>query len=205
MNGHNLIAPIYDLLAQLIFGKRIERASKILVNWIGREKNILILGGGTGKVLEFFDPSHQIHYLDISQKMIELAQKRKFSCHVRFECEDFRSLNLENKYDAILCPFFLDVFAADELECVLEKLHQHSNPNTILLVADFDPRTSSSRNKIIMKAMLLFFYSLKAIPNHKYNNLFELIESQKKLRLLSTKSQQQGFIVSCKYKFISPT
>ena len=48
MNGFNSIAPVYDALATLVFGRSIRNAQLCFLGDIGYRGKVLILGGGTG-------------------------------------------------------------------------------------------------------------------------------------------------------------
>ncbi|MEZ4686196.1 MAG: hypothetical protein R3B47_09055 [Bacteroidia bacterium] len=48
----NRLAPVYDFLASLVFGNRIRQAQRWLLDFIPEGSSILILGGGTGWILE---------------------------------------------------------------------------------------------------------------------------------------------------------
>jgi ubiquinone/menaquinone biosynthesis C-methylase UbiE len=47
----DFIAPYYDFLSKLIFGKRLRIAQTSLLSKIPRHQRILLVGGGTGWIL----------------------------------------------------------------------------------------------------------------------------------------------------------
>lgn len=205
MRAYNLIAPIYDSLASLIYGNKIEKASDFLISAIQEKDEILILGGGTGKILESIPCDCHVVYIDFSMAMIKKAKKRKFSCDVEFLNIDFRKYNSSAKFDSIMCPFFLDNFEAQELEEIFEHLKQFTKTKTKILVADFDTRELTKANNILLHLMLSFFYSLRATKTFKFNKVFEFLDKKKELQKFCKFNQKNGFIVSCGYHIISPT
>ena len=74
------VAPFYDLLSHLVFGNSISQALLFLVTAIPANSSVLIIGGGTGQILEEISKKYisglQITYVEISKKMISLSKKR---------------------------------------------------------------------------------------------------------------------------------
>ncbi len=77
--NYNKIAKYYDLISRLVYGKAIIKAQVSLLKFIPANSSVLIIGGGTGWVLEELAKIHQegltIIYVENSSKMIALAQK----------------------------------------------------------------------------------------------------------------------------------
>ena len=75
--GFDLLASRYDSMAYLIFGRSIRISQCAFINEIDDEANILILGGGTGWILnEIFEkkPKVRITFVDNSSAMIDKAK-----------------------------------------------------------------------------------------------------------------------------------
>ena len=79
-NNYNTIANTYDFLSRLIFQKSIVNAQVFLLNYISANSKILIVGGGTGWVLEELSKIHsegiEITYVEKSEKMISLSKQK---------------------------------------------------------------------------------------------------------------------------------
>src|SRR5437764_9916137 len=78
--SYDAVAGVYDILAGIFIGKALREAQIYLVQYIPAGAKILIVGGGTGWILEEITRIHnkgmQIDYLDISVSMISKAKKR---------------------------------------------------------------------------------------------------------------------------------
>src|SRR6476469_5208726 len=78
--SYDAIAGVYDVLAGIFIGKGLRDAQIYLVQHIPAGSKVLIVGGGTGWILEEITRIHssglQIDYLDISANMILIAGKR---------------------------------------------------------------------------------------------------------------------------------
>src|SRR5690606_22865871 len=73
------IAPIYDGLSRLVFGNALQRAQTEHISLIPPNSNVLLIGGGSGWLLEqllTYSPLAEVTYLEVSPKMLQLAQLR---------------------------------------------------------------------------------------------------------------------------------
>jgi ubiquinone/menaquinone biosynthesis C-methylase UbiE len=52
LNNYDRIARIYDKLSRMVFGKSIVRAQQSILPFITTPARMLIVGGGTGWILE---------------------------------------------------------------------------------------------------------------------------------------------------------
>ncbi len=167
-NSFDGIAGVYDLLARLVFGNRLHRAQCMMLPEISEQASVLILGGGTGKILDalfLHQPDVQVTYVEKSERMIHkakcglspLREKQVLFVHAGFEDWDSDQL-----FDIVLCPFFLDLFTDTKLEQqILPAIKQRMKPAGKLLVTDFTIEESSTWNKcwqrILLKVMYRFF------------------------------------------------
>src|ERR1700710_2430121 len=88
-NNYDKLAWIYDPLSRLVYFKAQVNAQISLLPFIPADSKILIVGGGTGWILESIAKVHptglSITYVEISKKMVELAQKKNYKKnHVLF-------------------------------------------------------------------------------------------------------------------------
>ncbi|MEP5106138.1 MAG: methyltransferase type 12, partial [Ekhidna sp.] len=64
VNDFDFVAPIYDRLSKLVFGKSLIKAQAYHLKVIGDKDRVLILGGGTGKLLEFIPKSGELDFVE---------------------------------------------------------------------------------------------------------------------------------------------
>lgn len=159
MPDYDQIATIYDSLTKLVFGNSLERAKKTDLDCLKAGDKVLIVGGGTGSVLEYIDQfgtKMEVDYIELSGKMLGQARKRKIKyLSINFFEKDVFS-HYEQGYDAVITHFFLDQF--DELQG--EKLVMHMvsllRPSGLLLNTDF-VETSRLWDQWLLTLMYYFF------------------------------------------------
>lgn len=169
-NNYDRIAPIYDALSGVIYGKSIRKIQIDLLSYIPAGSHILIVGGGTGWILEEISKIHpsdlKITYVEISKNMLQLAQKRHSGSNivefVNLPVEDFHP---DLKFDVVFTPFLFDNFAPKRIHDVFLQLDILLKPNGIWLFADFSVGTRASDfwQKFLLKIMLLFFRFISQI------------------------------------------
>ena len=158
--NYDKIAGIYDFISRAIFGKALVNAQVCLLKYIPANSRILIVGGGTGWILEEIAKIHAgltIDYVESSQKMIALSKKRNDgSNQVNFINLPAENYITEERYDVLLTPFFFDNFKADKIQVIFTKLNGLLKKEEIWLYADF---VDNGRiwQKIVLKTMYLFF------------------------------------------------
>lgn len=196
-NNFNFVAPFYDPLARLIFGSSIKNAQTWLLNFVPENARVLIIGGGTGWILEEMlqqKKASQILYLEASDKMLLQSRKRYANCPqksataVEFRLGTEQDLKPDETFDVVFTGFLLDLFLPENLQKLMQKLYAHLNPNGLWLVADFAPQNATKIwQKSLLKTMVLFFKltaSLQANQLPEIDKAFEnfpLQQQQKKL------------------------
>lgn len=174
VNQFDRVAGIYDSLARLVFGSTILASQVEFQNEIKASDRVLILGGGTGKLLEHLLECESIDFVEKSSKMIAKANDCKSIQPINFiEC-DFLAFESNQAYDVIICPFFLDCFDLKLLEIVLAKIKSFLAPNGKLMVADFDIHKT---NRWLSKAMHLFFRFTVLLGTEKLLPIRDVITS----------------------------
>lgn len=183
MNNFNLIAPFYDLIKKMVFRNKLSIAERYFLNRIEDRQQILVIGGGSGDLLNYLPPTCQIDYVEYAEKMIVNARKQEFDGDIEFIKGDFLETILNRKYDWIITNFFLDVFNEKHLGEACEKLYSLLKQDGNMIVTDFYP-TDHLRGKILLKLMHVFFKlvsgleskSLKNIPDFLLNSGFRNAE-----------------------------
>ena len=195
----------YDRLSRAIYGKSIINSQVYLLDLIPANANILIVGGGTGWILEELAKQHhaglQIDYLDISANMISKAKDQEVGQNqVRFinqsAEEDFEGSN----YNIILTPFFFDNFKEPTMRSIFNRLHQKLQYNGLWLYADFQV---AGEHQFFQKSLLSIMYTcFRAICNVEANHLPDVITQFAKdgYKLIHHKTFKKEFIISLIYK-----
>ena len=106
-------------MAKLIFWGRLHRASIQWLDTINTSDTVVVLGGGSGKILRYLTHVESVIYIEKSHKMIKLA-KVSAPENVQFICADFLKYALKSESThVVICPFFLDLFSPIQLEEIL--------------------------------------------------------------------------------------
>ena len=178
MNRYDFVAPIYDVLKRIVFGRALNNATAAHLNDIDQFKNILIVGGGTGANLPLFDAHHIVDFIDASPAMIQKAKKRKTKAQVQFHSTLFDSFVSTTNYDLILFPFFLDLFDITEGMSILQRTQLMLAPQGRLIVTDFHPVESlnSIRQKLLLRTVIVFFI---ITTRHRYTKIFNIKDAVK--------------------------
>lgn len=174
MANFNRIAGVYDFLKRLVFGKQLEKAHNHFLNQISSNSKILLIGGGTGKILTNFDSSHQIKYLELSGDMIEKAKNMNSNTNVGFINADVLEWTTNDKFDYIITPFVLDCFNEVQLNLILSKLKTTLNKGGEWIQTDFYPKKRMHR--FLIKIMYGFFRvttNLKTTELADFDSLFK--------------------------------
>lgn len=194
VNQFDPVAGIYDSLARLVFGSTILASQVEFLNEIKATDRVLILGGGTGKLLEHLLECESIDFVEKSSKMIAKANDRKSIQPINFiEC-DFLAFESNQAYDVIICPFFLDCFDATHLNNVLDKIKMHLINDGRLLVTDFGINTPH----LLSKVMHLFFRATVNLESRKLLDIHSVILNHN-FKLLNEKFYWKKVIFSRLY------
>lgn len=172
MANFNRIAVVYDFLKGLVFGQQLEKASNYFLDQLPENSKILIVGGGAGQILENFQSSHQIKYLELSKVMLRKAKQIRSKATIDYIQADILEWSTDDKFDFIVTPFILDCFNEHQLKLLFQKLNNILNKDGEWIQTDFYPKNSA--HKLLIKFMYIFFnYSI----NLKVNKLadFDLL------------------------------
>ena len=205
-NNYDAAAWFYDGLAQLVFGKALVKAQHFLVKYISAEKNILIVGGGTGWILEEIakvqSASLKITYVEISAKMLRLSQQKKCGQNeVDFILADIANCHFLKQFDVIITPFLFDNFTEKHIQSVFCQLHQSLKPDGLWLICDFQIEKNHSGlwQKMILQTMYWFFGWLCDVETRKLIEMDTFFMAEN-YRLLSEKTFYRGFMISQVYR-----
>lgn len=158
------IAPVYDTLAFIVFGHRLQQAQVVFLNRIPPTASVLIVGGGSGWLLEQIlrkrEPK-QVVYLETSAQMLALASQRivqkALVGSVDFRVGDETSLQPDERFDVILTPFVLDLFPETTLaSSFIPRLRNGLETDGLWLVTDFVNPQIGWQNALLW-TMIRFF------------------------------------------------
>jgi len=201
--NYDSIAWFYDRLSRLVYGEALVRAQQYLIKAIPAGASILIVGGGTGWILEEITKIHssglRITYIDASAKMIVLARKRNAGANkVTFIASSIESVELEDTYDVVLTPFLFDNFSEDGMRKIFSHIHKSLADNGGWLFCDFQ-NTAVLWQKTMLKVMYFFFRVSCGITASRLPDTEKCFADH----LYKIKEQQlflKGFVVSRVYE-----
>lgn len=184
-SGFDRVAPFYDPLARLVFGDAQQQAQKVLLPFIKENARVLIIGGGSGWLLEqVLKTGRNLHivYLDASPKMISLAKKRTLhfieesTACVQFRIGTEQAILPDETFDVVITPFLLDLFPAQRLSELMVRLKTALKVEGQWLFADFWPvqHPVPIWQKLLLKTMYIFFGIVSGVkatqlPDFKYH------------------------------------
>jgi ubiquinone/menaquinone biosynthesis C-methylase UbiE len=172
--NYDKIAGSYDLISRAVYGKALVSAQVCLLQYVPANSRVLIVGGGTGWILEEIAQIHSgltIDYVESSAKMIALSEKKDHGTnHINFinlPAEDYIT---EERYDVILTPFFFDNFKTDKIQLLFAKLNTLLKQEGRWLYVDF---VDNGRfwQKLLLKTMYLFFKITTGIETQELINM----------------------------------
>jgi spermidine synthase len=168
-SNYDNAAWFYDGLSRLIYGKTIVKAQVYLLQYIQPNSTILIVGGGTGWILEelshIYSTGLKITYVEVSAKMIALSQKRDIGDNrVVFLNDAIQNISELPHFDVIITPFLFDNFNEFTLKIVFDHLNNLLKSDGLWLNTDFQLTGRWWQSKLL-KSMLLFFKLLCRIES----------------------------------------
>ncbi len=157
----------YEGLSKLVFGNAQVNAQEYFLNLIPAGASILIIGGGTGQILEsitkLYTSGLHISYVEISANMMALSRKRNVAQNeVAYITKDIGNLLLKQEFDVIITAFLFDNFSTQELSDMFPRIHQWLKPEGLWLNTDFQ-LTGPIWQKVMLKTMYYFFRILNAV------------------------------------------
>ena len=177
-NDYNSIATYYDKLSRVVFQRSIIKAQAYLLEFIKDNDKVLLVGGGTGWILEEISKLQKknvsVVYVEKSSKMMELSQKRKFkNIEVEFVHSAVETFTTQEHFDIILTPFLFDNFIEKKIKYVFKKLDAYLKQKGFWLYADFvnDQENKKAWQQVFLKTMYVFFSLTANIETQKLVDL----------------------------------
>ena len=201
--NYNNAARFYDRLSRVIYGKSLVEAQVYLLKHIKSNSTILIIGGGTGWILEKIAQIHpsglEVTYVEVSDQMMSLSQKRNVGNNrVIYINDAIEKVNRLPDFDVIITPFFFDNFTPAKLEAVFAHIHPLLKINGLWLNTDFQ-LTGKWWQNMLLKSMLLFFRVLCGVESTKLPD-FEKLFEQYDYKVADSKTFFGEFVESRVYR-----
>jgi ubiquinone/menaquinone biosynthesis C-methylase UbiE len=201
----NGIAPLYDALAFLVFGRRLEQAQAVFLQpnarlSIPKGASVLVVGGGTGGVLEpllLHCQPGRVVYLEKSARMLARASKRMTETAligtVEFRLGDETMLRPDERFDVVITPFLLDLFNETALvNHFLPTLRNALADGGYWLITDF-VRTGVCWQEALLWTMIRFFRLTAGIETRQLVDWQRVLE-EAGLRLRAFEPRLNGLV-----------
>jgi ubiquinone/menaquinone biosynthesis C-methylase UbiE len=202
-NTYDNIVWLYDRLSRMVYGRTLISAQLWLLSAIPAGAKILIVGGGTGEVLEEITklrPSGlDITYVDASEKMIARAKTRNAGNNrVTFIASRLEDAGLCDTYDIALTPFFFDNFTGDAAEDILCNIDALLHPQSKWLYCDFQD-AGKVWQSILLRVMYTFFKVTVRIGTNRLPHM-EHYFSKHRYTVAKRATFFKNFVVSIVYE-----
>ncbi len=165
---YDVLAPFYDALGFIVFGKSLYRAQAQFLGDIPPGSRVLVLGGGTGRWLRegtIRRSDCEITYVDSSHAMLKRAHANGQGLSVRFVhgTQDF--LKGGEDFDVLIAFCFFDLFDTRTLPTVVDSIWRSMKPGASWLIVDFVNR--KWWHAAMLSTMYLFFRITTGLKNGK--------------------------------------
>jgi SAM-dependent methyltransferase len=165
--SYNSTTWFYEHLSKLIFGQAQVKAQNYFLNLINSGSRILIIGGGTGAILESLTRLHpsglHITYVEASYKMMALSRKRYTGKNeVVYLTADIGQVTFEQPFDIVITAFLFDNFSEEILAATFPLIDAQLEPGGLWLDTDFQ-LTGPLWQKLLLKLMYTFFNMMGAV------------------------------------------
>ncbi len=208
--GYDRLARWYPTLERLAFGNRLQRARSAHFHRLADCRSVLLLGDGVGCGLEALVrrlPRCRFHSVDASPLMLQSARRRLeragLDCaRVELERAEVETWASPGLFDAVVTPFFLDLFEQERLESVVERIAGAIDREGHWLLADFSLPASGwrrQRAQVWLWVLYRFFRAVTATPARRLQDPGAAIERQG-FRLLDEELSNQGLLMARCYR-----
>ncbi|RYZ97923.1 MAG: class I SAM-dependent methyltransferase, partial [Sphingobacteriaceae bacterium] len=140
--NYNKTVWFYDGLSRFVYGDSLRQAQAYLLKHILPKSKILIIGGGTGQILE--DTTHKylagltIVYVELSANMIAQSRKRNMGVNkVEFINTAIEEFDKPGYFDTIITPFLFDNYTDEGLKSTFPHINKQLKPGGVWLNTDF--------------------------------------------------------------------
>ncbi|EDY83030.1 Methyltransferase domain family [Verrucomicrobiia bacterium DG1235] len=196
MPSFDTIAGAYERLERLTFAGSLQAARFSCLDHVKACEFGLLIGDGDGRFSSELlqqNPSIKLDSIDISPRMLELAQARSGPNAARLTTINANAIEFsypKNSYDFIGLHFCLDCFTQSEISRLLPRLENALKPGGIIAYSDFQ-----SQNTWHRVAIRLLYLSFKLVAGLKTQNLPQ-VEWSEQLKPIEEKQFLGGLVFS---------
>lgn len=157
----------YEWLSKLVFGNAQIKAQEHFLHLIQPQSSILIVGGGTGHILESLAKVHpntlHITYVEASANMIARSKKRYVGNNkvmfIQAYMEDVAPIRY---FEVVLTGFLFDNFTQPGAQHIFSVIDAHLKSGALWIDTDFQ-LTGPLWQKLMLKSMYTFFKLMRAV------------------------------------------
>jgi hypothetical protein len=170
-DAYGFLAPFYQLLSRVIFGRDLIYANQAYLEG-NKGKKLLIIGGGDGVAYRDFEGSMKCEFWELSPRMTQLAKRSLKTSGLKIQTGAWLG---RGKFDRAYLPFVLDTMTDNEIAVLLSEIKEALLGEGKVVVSDFFEPVRIHQ-KLILKGMICFFrfftsHQRKDLP--KLNSLFQ--------------------------------
>lgn len=201
--NYNNSAWFYDSLARMVYGSALVNSQIYLLQHIPAGSNVLVVGGGTGWVLDELTRIHatglSVTYVEIAPNMMALSKKRDTGGNrVVFINDAIENVVLPADFDIALTPFLLDNFSEENLIKLFNSISTLLKKEGLWLTVSFQ-LTGKWWQWVLLKSMILFFKLICGIEASKLPGI-NMCFDKNGYRLIEQKCFYGDFIGARVYK-----
>ncbi|RCH54833.1 methyltransferase type 12 [Mucilaginibacter hurinus] len=195
--NYNKTAWFYDGLSTLVYGRSLINAQGYLLKYIQPYSHILIIGGGTGIILESIAKKHpgslSITYVEVAEKMITRARKRNTGGNkINFVHSAIEDVDTPGEFDIVITPFLFDNYSDEVLKTMVPHISRQLKPGGLWLNTDFQ-FTGKWWQWLLLKGMYAFFKLFSDIPTSRIPDIKQCL-SKAGCQLIEEKDFYSGFV-----------
>ena len=202
------IAGLYRWIEYAAFGPVLQRTRLRWLEEMRGARRVLLLGDGDGRFLSHFVstyPEAELHYIDSSARMLDLARKRIRGAklvnpdRVKFiEGNALTTTLPSGTYDLVVSHFFLDCFGAHALSKLAQRVGSHLAHDARWVVSDFSELRDglmARASRFYLRLMFLFFRFTTGLETNRLADYSAVLEG---LGLVRTTRETKlgGFVFS---------
>lgn len=198
-NDFDKVAGVYDPLARLVFGSKLDDAQQFFLNGLEKKANVLILGGGTGRILEWLPKQKELDvtFVELSHSMLEKAKKRDSNAKSTSFIHK-NGLATSGQFNYVITNFFFDCFSQEQLDEMIKHVVSMLDVEGKLFVTDFKDN-DRLKDQWINRLMHWFFKLITNLESKALKDISNTIEAHGLVRT-AYKSFDRGQIFSAIYE-----
>ena len=205
-NNYDPIASYYDRIHHLFYGQAEINAQVELLDYVRPGDRLLIVGGGTGWILEkignIFPSGLEITYVERSARMMEKAKTRKCGQNrVVFVSTGVEEWRGDEEYDCILTGLFFDNFKELHAAAIVGQLTKYLKAGGYWLESDFyyPKKRGKLWQAILLWAMYMSARMVCGVEARRLPDMDKIFLAEG-YRVLYTTFHYQRFIRSVVYR-----